>query len=149
MEYAYAVLLLSETDTELNEENITRVLTAAEADVSESRVKAMVAALENVDVHSIVDTAINTENTDSEVAIETDDSSEDQPRLESEGDESDDEDHPELEAGEPNDESGSSTPFFGDDSESESESDDNETNSSGDVKENIGKNTDDDDFESH
>lgn len=53
MEYAYAALLLTETDEELNERNLRAVLEAANCTVSESRVKALVAALEGVDVDSV------------------------------------------------------------------------------------------------
>ena len=52
MEYAYSVLLLSETGEELNEQNLRAVLEAANCSVSESRVKALIAALEGVDVGS-------------------------------------------------------------------------------------------------
>lgn len=50
MEYAYAAAILNELDQEINEENLKAVLNAAGADVSESRVKALVAALEDVDI---------------------------------------------------------------------------------------------------
>ena len=50
MEYTYATLLLEETGEEIGEDNLTAVLEAAGADVSTSRVKALVAALEDVDV---------------------------------------------------------------------------------------------------
>lgn len=53
MEYAYAVLLLSESGEELNERNLRAVLEAANCTVSESRVKALVAALEGVEVDSV------------------------------------------------------------------------------------------------
>jgi len=54
MEYVYAALILNETDAEINEENITGVLEAAGVDVEESRVKALVAALEDVDIDEAV-----------------------------------------------------------------------------------------------
>ena len=50
MHYTYAALLLDETGEELNERNITAVLEAAGTDVTASRVKALVAALEGVEV---------------------------------------------------------------------------------------------------
>lgn len=53
MEYIYATLTLNETGQEINERNLTDVLEAAGADVVESRVKAIVAALEDVDLHTI------------------------------------------------------------------------------------------------
>ncbi|SIR86723.1 50S ribosomal protein P1 [Natronorubrum thiooxidans] len=57
MEYVYAALILNETDEELNEDNITGVLDAAGVDVEESRVKALVAALEDVDIDEAVSEA--------------------------------------------------------------------------------------------
>lgn len=53
MEYAYATLLLNETGAEINESNLTDVLDAAGCVVEESRVKALVAALEAVDVNDV------------------------------------------------------------------------------------------------
>ena len=57
MEYVYAALILNETGEEINEENVTGVLEAAGVDVEESRVKALVAALEDVDIEEAIDTA--------------------------------------------------------------------------------------------
>jgi large subunit ribosomal protein L12 len=57
MEYVYAALVLHESGEELNEENITNVLEAAGVDVEESRVKALVAALEDVDIEEAIETA--------------------------------------------------------------------------------------------
>ncbi|WP_411963841.1 50S ribosomal protein P1 [Haloferax sp. YSMS24] len=57
MEYVYAALILNETEEEINEENITAVLEAAGVDVEESRVKALVAALEDVDIEEAIETA--------------------------------------------------------------------------------------------
>ena len=57
MEYVYAALILNETGEEINEENVTGVLEAAGVDVEESRVKALVAALEDVDIEEAVETA--------------------------------------------------------------------------------------------
>ncbi|QZX99479.1 50S ribosomal protein P1 [Halobaculum rubrum] len=57
MEYVYAALILNETDEEINEDNVTAVLEAAGVDVEESRVKALVAALEDVDIEEAIDTA--------------------------------------------------------------------------------------------
>jgi large subunit ribosomal protein L12 len=54
MEYVYAALILSETGEEINEDNLTGVLEAGGADVEESRVKALVAALEDVDIEEAV-----------------------------------------------------------------------------------------------
>ena len=57
MEYVYAALILHETDEEINEDNLTGVLEAAGVDVEQSRVKALVAALEDVDVEEAIETA--------------------------------------------------------------------------------------------
>ncbi len=54
MEYVYAALILNETGEEINEDNLTGVLEAAGVDVEESRVKALVAALEDVDIDEAV-----------------------------------------------------------------------------------------------
>jgi large subunit ribosomal protein L12 len=57
MEYVYAALILHETGEEINEDNLTDVLDAAGVDAEESRVKALVAALEDVDVEEAIETA--------------------------------------------------------------------------------------------
>ena len=57
MEYVYAALILHETEAEINEENLSAVLEAAGADVEDSRVKALVAALEDVDIEDAVEQA--------------------------------------------------------------------------------------------
>jgi len=57
MEYVYAALILNETDEEINEDNLTEVLEAAGADIEDSRVKALVAALEDIDIEEAVDQA--------------------------------------------------------------------------------------------
>ena len=57
MEYVYAALILNETGEEINEDNLTEVLEAAGVDVEESRVKALVAALEDVDIDEAVQQA--------------------------------------------------------------------------------------------
>jgi large subunit ribosomal protein L12 len=57
MEYIYAALILHESDAEINEEHLTSVLEAANVDVEESRVKALVAALEDVDVEEALEEA--------------------------------------------------------------------------------------------
>jgi len=57
MEYVYAALILNETGAEINEDNVTAVLEGAGVDVEESRVKALVAALEDVDIEEAIETA--------------------------------------------------------------------------------------------
>jgi len=57
MEYVYAALILNESGEEINEDNLTDVLEAAGVSVEESRVKALVAALEDVDIEEAVEEA--------------------------------------------------------------------------------------------
>jgi large subunit ribosomal protein L12 len=57
MEYVYAALILNESGEEINEANVTDVLEAAGVDVEESRVKALIAALEDVDIEEAVSEA--------------------------------------------------------------------------------------------
>jgi len=57
MEYVYDALILNESGEEINEDNLTNVLDAAGVDVEESRVKALVAALEDVDIDEAVSEA--------------------------------------------------------------------------------------------
>jgi len=57
MEYVYAALILNETGAEINEDNVTAVLEGAGVDVEESPVKALVAALEDVDIEEAIETA--------------------------------------------------------------------------------------------
>ena len=55
MEYVYAALVLNESDEEINEQNLTDVLDAAGVDVEESRAKALVAALEDVEIEEAIE----------------------------------------------------------------------------------------------
>lgn len=57
MEYIYAALILNESGEEITEDNVTGVLEAANVDVEESRVKALIAALEDVDIEEAVEQA--------------------------------------------------------------------------------------------
>ena len=45
------------TDKEINEENVTKILEAAGVDVDEARVKALIAALEDVDIDEAIETS--------------------------------------------------------------------------------------------
>ena len=57
MEYIYAAMLLHSIEKEINEENVKKVLEAAGAEVDETRVKALVAALEEVDIDEAIEKA--------------------------------------------------------------------------------------------
>uniref|UniRef100_UPI000A45BEAF 50S ribosomal protein L12 n=1 Tax=Methanoculleus chikugoensis TaxID=118126 RepID=UPI000A45BEAF len=50
MEYIYAALLLHNAGKDVTEENVTAVLNAAGVEVQDARVKALVAALEDVNI---------------------------------------------------------------------------------------------------
>jgi large subunit ribosomal protein L12 len=55
MEYIYAAMLLHTAGQEINEGNVTKVLEAAGADVDDARVKALIAALEDVDIEEAME----------------------------------------------------------------------------------------------
>ncbi len=115
MEYVYAAAILHELDQEINEPNMKAVLESAGADVSESRVKAIIAALEGVDLDQIVGAAQPALHGDEPAAgemesAETDDGTEAAAEGESDLPEPTDE---EAEG----DDSGSLTNLFGGDSE--------------------------------
>lgn len=57
MEYIYAALLLHKAGKDVNEENVKAVLTAAGIAADESRIKALVASLEGVDIEDAISKA--------------------------------------------------------------------------------------------
>ncbi|MDD6286185.1 50S ribosomal protein P1 [Methanosphaera sp. Vir-13MRS] len=57
MEYVYAALLLNAAEKDINEENVTAVLSAAGVEVDDARVKALIASLEDVDIEEAIATA--------------------------------------------------------------------------------------------
>lgn len=50
MEYIYTAMLLHTTGQEVNEENVKKVLEAAGSEADDARIKALIAALEEVDI---------------------------------------------------------------------------------------------------
>ncbi|TKX81899.1 50S ribosomal protein P1 [Halorubrum sp. SD626R] len=98
MEYVYAALILNETGEEINEDNVTGVLEAAGVDVEESRVKALVAALEDVDIEEAIETAAAAPaagaasggSADAAAADEADDDEDEADEAEEAADEADD-----------------------------------------------------------
>ena len=54
MEYVYGALLLHKAGQPVNEENVKKVLTASGVKVDEVRVKALVAALDGVDIEKTI-----------------------------------------------------------------------------------------------
>jgi len=57
MEYIYAAMLLHKAGKQINEENLTQVLTAAGIDVDAVRVKALVASLAEVNIDEVIKSA--------------------------------------------------------------------------------------------
>jgi large subunit ribosomal protein L12 len=57
MEYVYAAMLLHKAGKEINEENLTQVLTAAGINVEAVRVKALVASLAEVNIEEAIKSA--------------------------------------------------------------------------------------------
>lgn len=57
MEYIYAAMLLHKAGKEINEENLTQVLTAAGLNVDAVRIKALVASLAEVNIDEAIKSA--------------------------------------------------------------------------------------------
>jgi len=57
MEYMYAALLLHKAGQTIDEANVKKVLEAASVKVDEGRVKALIAALENVNIEEALEKA--------------------------------------------------------------------------------------------
>ncbi len=55
MEYIYATMLLHTIGQKISEENVKKVLEAAGAKVDDARVKALIAALEEVDIEEAME----------------------------------------------------------------------------------------------
>jgi len=58
MELVYAALTLNEAGKEVNEENLQAIVDAADLDVEDTEIKALVAALEDVDIEEAMETAV-------------------------------------------------------------------------------------------
>ena len=57
MEYIYAALILHSAGKEITEDGVKSILTAAGIDVDDARVKALVAALEDVNIDEALEKA--------------------------------------------------------------------------------------------
>jgi len=58
MEYVYAAMLLHKAGKEINGENVKKVLEAAGIQVDETKVKALVASLDGVDIEKAIKEAV-------------------------------------------------------------------------------------------
>ena len=57
MEYIYAALLVHKAGNKISEENVTKVLSAAGAKADEARVRALVAALDGLNIEDAIKNA--------------------------------------------------------------------------------------------
>ncbi|MCC7553310.1 MAG: 50S ribosomal protein P1 [Methanobacteriaceae archaeon] len=56
MEYIYAAMILHTTDKDINEENVKSIIEAADIEADDARIKALIAALEDVDIEEAMET---------------------------------------------------------------------------------------------
>jgi large subunit ribosomal protein L12 len=56
MEYIYAAMILHSADKGINEENVKNIIEAAGITADEARIKALIAALEDVDIEEAMET---------------------------------------------------------------------------------------------
>jgi len=56
MEYIYAAMILHSADKDINEENVKSIIEAAGITVDDARIKALIAALEDVDIEEAMET---------------------------------------------------------------------------------------------
>ena len=73
MELVYAALTLHEAGKEVNEDNLEAIVDAADLDVEDSEIKALVAALEDVDIEEAMETAVATGGAAAAPASESED----------------------------------------------------------------------------
>ena len=56
MEYIYAAMILHSAEKDINEENVKSIIEAAGIDADDARIKALIAALEDVDIDEAMET---------------------------------------------------------------------------------------------
>ena len=56
MEYIYAAMILHSADKDINEENVKSIIEAAGITADDARIKALIAALEDVDIEEAMET---------------------------------------------------------------------------------------------
>ena len=57
MEYIYEAMILHSAEKDINEENVKGIIEAAGIDADDARIKALIAALEDVDIEEAIETA--------------------------------------------------------------------------------------------
>ncbi|KZX11428.1 50S ribosomal protein P1 [Methanobrevibacter filiformis] len=57
MEYIYAAMLLHSADQDINEGNVKKIIDAAGLTADDTRIKALIAALEDVDIEEAIETS--------------------------------------------------------------------------------------------
>jgi large subunit ribosomal protein L12 len=57
MEYIYSAMILHSADKDINEENVKKIIEAAGLTVDDARIKALIAALEDVDIDEAIETS--------------------------------------------------------------------------------------------
>jgi len=92
MELVYAALTLHEAGKEVNEENLQNIVDAADLDVEETEIKALVAALEDVDIEEAMETAVAAGGAAAAPAADTAEETEDDDEEEEEDEDEADED---------------------------------------------------------
>jgi large subunit ribosomal protein L12 len=97
MELVYAALTLHEAGKEVNEDNLESMVDAADLDVEDSEVAALVAALEDVDIEEAMETAVAAGGASAAPASE--ESSEDEGEEEEEEEEEEEADEDEAAEG--------------------------------------------------
>ena len=90
MELVYAALTLHEAGKEVNEDNLQEIVDAADLDVEDSEIKALVAALEDVDIEEAMETAVATGGAAAPAAGSSDEAEADESEEEEEEEEEDD-----------------------------------------------------------
>ena len=91
MELVYAALTLNESGKEVNEDNLSAIADAVDLDVEDSEIKALIAALEDVDIEEAMETAVATGGGAAPAGGSSESADEDEA-TEEEGDEEPDED---------------------------------------------------------
>ncbi|RZN61129.1 50S ribosomal protein P1 [Methanonatronarchaeum sp. AMET6-2] len=96
MEYIYAAMLVHSAGKEVTEESVSEVLGSAGVEVDDSRVKALVAALEEVDIEEAIESG-QMAPAAAAPAAETAEPAEEEPAEEEEAEEEEEKDEEEAE----------------------------------------------------